>query len=88
MLPSGFKRIRYYGLMAPCAKTKRLAKARLLLAMPAANAQAQEDAEAFMKRVGKIEINTCALPRPLARGGAARGGRGSAAGVAGADDAV
>jgi hypothetical protein len=32
----------------------------MLLAMPAANAQAQEDAEAFMKRVGKIEINTCA----------------------------
>jgi hypothetical protein len=37
----------------------RLAQARMLLAMPAANAQAQEDAEAFMKRVGKIEINTC-----------------------------
>jgi hypothetical protein len=28
--------------------------------MPAANAQAQEDAEAFMKRVGNVEINTCA----------------------------
>jgi hypothetical protein len=32
----------------------------MLLAMPAANAQVQEDAEAFMRRVGKIEINTCA----------------------------
>ena len=38
----------------------RLAQARMLLAMPAANAQVQEDAEAFMKRVGKIEINNCA----------------------------
>ena len=28
--------------------------------MPAANAQAQEDAEAFMKRVSGIEVNTCA----------------------------
>jgi hypothetical protein len=37
----------------------RLAQARMLLAMPAANAQAQEDAEAFMKRLGNIEINTC-----------------------------
>jgi hypothetical protein len=27
--------------------------------MPAANAQMQEAAEAFMKRVGKNEINTC-----------------------------
>jgi hypothetical protein len=60
VLPSGFKRIRHYGLLAPCAKTKRLAQARLLLAMPAANARAQEDAEAFMKRVSGIEVNTCA----------------------------
>ncbi len=60
VLPSGFKRIRHYGLLAPCAKTKRLAQARLLLAMPAANAQAQEDAEAFMRRVSGIEVNTCA----------------------------
>ena len=60
VLPSGFKRIRHYGLLAPCAKTKRLAQARVLLAMPAVNARAQEDAEAFMKRVSSIEINACA----------------------------
>ncbi len=59
VLPGGFKRIRHYGLLAPCAKTERLAQARQLLAMPAANPQAQEDARAFMKRVGGIEINTC-----------------------------
>ena len=59
VLPGGFKRIRHYGLLAPCAKTERLAQARRLLAMPAANPQAQEDAKAFMKRVAGIEINTC-----------------------------
>jgi Putative transposase/Transposase zinc-binding domain len=59
VLPGGFKRIRHYGLLAPCAKTERLAQARRLLAMPAANPQAQEDARAFMKRVAGIEINTC-----------------------------
>jgi hypothetical protein len=36
-----------------------VAQARLLVAMPAANAQAQEDAEAFMKPVSGIEVNTC-----------------------------
>jgi hypothetical protein len=59
VLPGGFKRIRHYGLLAPCAKTERLAQARRLLAMPAANPQAQEDARAFMKRVAGLEINTC-----------------------------
>ncbi len=59
VLPGGFKRIRHYGLLAPCAKAERLRQARRLLAMPAANPQAQEDARAFMKRVASIEINTC-----------------------------
>ena len=59
MLPGGFKRIRHYGLLAPAAKTGRLALARRLLAMPAANAQAREDAQAFMRRVAAIEIDCC-----------------------------
>ena len=59
MLPGGFKRIRHYGLLAPAAKTERLALARQLLAMPAANAQAREDAQAFMRRVAAIEIDGC-----------------------------
>lgn len=59
VLPGGFKRIRHYGLLAPAAKTERLAQARRLLAMPAANPQAQEDARTFMKRVAGIEVNTC-----------------------------
>ncbi len=35
--PSGFKRIRHGGLLAPAAKTQRLAATRQLLGMPAAN---------------------------------------------------
>ncbi|MFZ2652676.1 MAG: hypothetical protein WA210_21455 [Burkholderiaceae bacterium] len=59
MLPSGFKRIRHYGLLAPAAKTARLALARQLLAMPAANPQARAHAQVFMQRVAAIEILCC-----------------------------
>ena len=59
VLPPGFKRIRHYGLLAPAAKTERLALARQLLAMPAANLQAREDAQAFMRRVAAQEIACC-----------------------------
>jgi hypothetical protein len=59
VLPVGFKRIRHYGLLAPAAKTARLALARQLLAMPAANAQAREDAKAFMQRVAALDIMGC-----------------------------
>jgi hypothetical protein len=59
VLPPGFKRIRHYGLLAPAAKTERLATARKLLAMPAANPQAREDAQAFMRRVAAIDVECC-----------------------------
>ena len=59
VLPPGFKRIRHYGLLAPAAKTERLALARQLLAMPPANPRAQEDVQAFIRRVAAIEINCC-----------------------------
>ena len=59
VLPPGFKRIRHYGLLAPAAKTERLALARRLLAMPQANPQAHEDAQAFMRRVAALEIECC-----------------------------
>ena len=60
VLPPGFKRIRHYGLLAPTAKTARLATARKLLAMPLSNPQAREDAQAFMRRVATIDIECCA----------------------------
>ena len=59
VLPPGFKRICHYGMLAAAAKTRRLAIARQLLAMPAANPQAREDAQAFMRRVAAIEIACC-----------------------------
>lgn len=59
VLPSGFKRIRHFGLLAPGAKAQRLALARQLLAMPQPSPQAREDARAFMRRVAGIEIARC-----------------------------
>lgn len=59
VLPAGFKRIRHYGLLAPAAKTQRLATARHLLDMPAPNPRAKEDAQVFMRRVAEIEIARC-----------------------------
>jgi len=59
VLPVGFKRIRHYGLLAPAAKSQRLAAARALLHMPQPNARALEDAQAFMRRVAAIEIERC-----------------------------
>ena len=47
------------GWWASTAKTERLALARQLLAMPQANPQAREDAQAFMRRVAAIEIACC-----------------------------
>ncbi|MBN8507284.1 MAG: IS91 family transposase, partial [Burkholderiales bacterium] len=59
VLPGGFKRIRHYGWLAPAAKTERLTLARALLAMPAPNPRAAEDAAAFMRRVAAIDIDRC-----------------------------
>lgn len=51
--------MRHYGLLAPAAKTERLALARRLLSMPAPNPRAVEDAQAFMRRVPALEIECC-----------------------------
>ena len=59
VLPSGFKRIRHYGLLAPAHKTERMAAARRLLAMPQANPVAIEDARAFMQRVVGLDVQRC-----------------------------
>lgn len=59
VLPRGFKRIRHYGLLAPAAKAQRLALARSLLAMPAPNPRAAEDAAAFMRRVASVDVERC-----------------------------
>ena len=59
VLPSGFKRIRHYGLLSPALKTERMAIARAALNMPAASAPAREDAAEFLKRVAQIDATRC-----------------------------
>ncbi len=59
ILPSGFKRIRHYGLLSPALKTERMSIARAALNMPPANAQAREDAADFLKRVAGIDVSCC-----------------------------
>ena len=58
VLPSGVKRIRHYGLLAP-SKTQALAQAREALRMPMANPQALESAKEFMQRVAKVDTAKC-----------------------------
>lgn len=60
MVPSGFKRIRHYGLLAPAAKGRRMASARGLQGMPAVNPSVTEEVCAFMQRVAGIDIERCA----------------------------
>jgi hypothetical protein len=48
VLPSGFKRIRHYGLLAPAAKRESMSQARALLEMPQPQRQATEDAQAWL----------------------------------------
>ena len=59
VLPSGFKRIRHYGLLSPALKTERMARARAALSLPAASAPARQDAAEFLKRVAHIDATRC-----------------------------
>lgn len=59
VVPSGFKRIRHYGLLAPSAKAQRLAIAQALLGMPQANPATTEAVREFMQRVAGIDITRC-----------------------------
>ena len=59
VLPSGFKRIRHYGLLAPAHKARRLALARAALAVPTPDPVVIESVEAFMRRVGHLEWGRC-----------------------------
>ncbi len=60
VLPSGFKRIRHYGLLAPARKAGRLALARTALDAPTPDPAVIESVEAFMRRVARIEWRACA----------------------------
>ena len=58
-LPTGFKRIRHYGLLAPCHKQEKLAACRQALAMPVPDNAVTESVRAFMQRVAAIDIGKC-----------------------------
>ena len=61
ILPSGFMRIRHYGLLANRAKRDKLAAARAALDHPpAAQPRQPESVEAFWLRVAHLDIHRCA----------------------------
>lgn len=64
-LPSGFKRIRHYGLLAPCHKQQKLAACRQALDLKAPDAAVIESLKTFMQRVAHIDIGRC----PCCEGG-------------------
>jgi hypothetical protein len=60
VLPTGFKRIRHYGLLAPKHKAAHLALARSALDAPPPDPVVVESVAAFMQRVARIEWRACA----------------------------
>jgi hypothetical protein len=63
VLPKGFQRIRHYGLLANRHKAECLAKARVALALPPAEAVLKETVEDFARRVLGVDIRRCPVCR-------------------------
>ncbi len=59
VLPSGFKRIRHYGLLSPARKKEGLAAARSVLAMPSPEPAIIESVATFLHRVARLESMSC-----------------------------
>ncbi|WP_230404288.1 MULTISPECIES: IS91 family transposase [Undibacterium] len=59
VLPTGFKRIRHYGVLANCHKKEKLAQCRLALQMSQPQPAIIEGVQAFMLRVSQIDILRC-----------------------------
>lgn len=59
VLPSGFKRIRHYGLLSPARKKRGLAAARVALEVPPPPPAVIESVADFMRRVARIELARC-----------------------------
>lgn len=58
-LPSGLKRIRHYGLLAPCHKQDKLAACRQALNVTAPDPVIVESVQAFMQRVAGVALEKC-----------------------------
>lgn len=59
VLPSGFKRIRHYGLLSPARKKVGLAAARSALAVPPPEPAIIESVAAFLHRVARLASMCC-----------------------------
>ena len=59
VLPSGFKQIRHYGLLAPAAKATKLVLARQALSVPEPDPVITATVEDFLQRVGRAEWTRC-----------------------------
>jgi len=59
VLPTGFKRIRHYGLLAPAHKAKKLTLARAALNTPIPDPAVIESVAQFMQRVERLDWNAC-----------------------------
>ena len=59
VLPSGFKRIRHYGLLSPARKKAGLAAARAALGVPPPQPEVIESVADFLCRVAQIEQAHC-----------------------------
>ncbi|HVK80024.1 MAG TPA: IS91 family transposase [Verrucomicrobiae bacterium] len=59
VLPTGFKRIRHYGLLGPAKKAAGLSAARTALGVSPPQPAVIETVEAFMRRVAQVEWARC-----------------------------
>lgn len=59
VLPTGFKRIRHYGILGPAGKAAKLAQARAALAVPLPDPVIVESVAAFMRRIERHEWARC-----------------------------
>lgn len=59
VLPTGFKRIRHYGLLGPAGKAAKLAQARAALSVPAPDPVVVESVAVFMRRIDRIDWARC-----------------------------
>jgi hypothetical protein len=59
VLPSGFKRIRHYGLLSPARKKAGLAAARVALNVPLPQPAVIESVAEFMRRVARFNFQRC-----------------------------
>jgi len=59
VLPSGFKRIRHYGLLAPAAKATQLSLARQALSVPEPDPVLTATVKDFLQRIGGAEWARC-----------------------------